>query len=261
MSPATLRFFPSSTNGHFVRRNPPVNRTTRHSTAANFAELPWRPLSEAASPTKEMEPRMRTDEHGLGKRKNDGKLDTDEIDRKQTRIPAGLLYCFYPRLSGKSVVPIFLLVGAGFGGGMHAVLGGFVDAARRRFLVNAVKMIERAGAFADGKTFFDLFRHVGFGEQHGLAQRATAGKLRGNGGGECASRAVRVFAFEVIAAETQHFRSIEENVDGFFHVAALDDHGERATLDNLARRGFHRSMILDGNAGKNFGFGDIRSDH
>ena len=84
---------------------------------------------------------MRTDEHGLGKRKNDGKLDTDEIDRKQTRIPAGLLYCFNPRLSGKSVVPIFLLVGAGFGGGMHAVLRDFMDATRGRFRTQPVEMI------------------------------------------------------------------------------------------------------------------------
>ena len=42
-----------------------------------------------------------------------------------------------------------LLVGAGFGGGVHAVLGNFVDAARRRLLMDAVEMIERAGAFAD----------------------------------------------------------------------------------------------------------------
>jgi hypothetical protein len=72
------------------------------------------------------------------------------------------------------------LVGAGFGGGVHAVLGDFVDAARRRFLVNAIKMIERARAFTDGVTFFDGLGHVGFGEQHGFSQRAAAGKLRRN---------------------------------------------------------------------------------
>ena len=67
------------------------------------------------------------------------------------------------------------LVSAGFGGGVHAVLGNFVDAARGRFLVYAVKMIERAGALADGLTFFDRFRDIRFGEQHGFPQRASAG--------------------------------------------------------------------------------------
>ena len=42
---------------------------------------------------------------------------------------------------------------AGFGGGMHAVLGHFVDAAQRRFVVRAVEMIERAGALADANPF------------------------------------------------------------------------------------------------------------
>ena len=81
----------------------------------------------------------------------------------------------------------FFLVGAGFGGGVHAVLGNFVDAAGGRFLVDAIEMIERTGALADGVTFFDRFRHVRFGEQHGFAQRASAGKLRGNGRCERAS--------------------------------------------------------------------------
>ena len=93
------------------------------------------------------------------------------------------------------------LVGAGFGGGVHAVLRNFVDAARGRFLVDAVEMIERAGALADGETFFDGFGHIGFGEQHGFPQRAPAGKLRRNGRRERASRSVRVFTLEVIAAE------------------------------------------------------------
>jgi hypothetical protein len=79
------------------------------------------------------------------------------------------------------------LVGAGFGGGVHAVLRDFVDAARGRFLMNAVKMIERAGTLSDGETFFDGLGHVRFGEQHGFPQRAAAGKLRCNSGRERAS--------------------------------------------------------------------------
>ena len=69
---------------------------------------------------------------------------------------------------------------------MHAVLRNFVDAALRRFLMHAVEMVERAGALADGKSSFDRFGHIGFCEQHGFAQRAPAGKLRGNGRSECA---------------------------------------------------------------------------
>jgi hypothetical protein len=68
-------------------------------------------------------------------------------------------------------------VGAGFGGGVHAVLRDFVNAARRRFLVRAVKMIEWAGALADGETLFDRYRHIRFREQHGFPQRPSAGKL------------------------------------------------------------------------------------
>ncbi len=88
---------------------------------------------------------------------------------------------------------ISFLVRAGFGGGVHAVLRNFVDAARRRFLVHAVEMIERAGTLADGESFFNGLGDVGFGEQDGLAQGAPAGKLRGDGRSERASRAVRIF--------------------------------------------------------------------
>ena len=86
------------------------------------------------------------------------------------------------RLCGK-----YFLVSAWFGGGVHAVLGNFVDAARGRFLVDTVEMIERARAFSDSITLFDRFRHVRFREQHGFPQRAPAGKLRGNSRRERAS--------------------------------------------------------------------------
>jgi len=68
----------------------------------------------------------------------------------------------------------FFLVRAGFGGGVHSVLGNFVDAARGRFLVDAIKVIERAGAFSDRVAFFDRFCHIRFGEQDRFAQRAPA---------------------------------------------------------------------------------------
>ncbi len=70
---------------------------------------------------------------------------------------------------------------AGFGGGVHAVLRDFVDAAWGRLLVDAIKMIERAGALSDGVTFFDCLRDVCFGEQDGFAQRTAAGEECGDG--------------------------------------------------------------------------------
>ena len=113
-----------------------------------------------------------------------------------------------------------------------------MDAALRRFLMNAVEMIERTGAFADGKSFFDRFGNVGLGQKHGFAQRRPQAS--------CAAMAEAnvhpepcVFSLLRWSPPSVRFAAIEENVDGFFHVAALDDHGVRASLDDLARRRFH----------------------
>src|SRR5258708_7066686 len=111
-------------------------------------------------------------------------------------------------------------------------------------------MIERAGALADGVTLFDGLGHIRFGEQHRFLQWAPARKLGSDGRRERASGSVRVFTLEMIAAEAKHFRPVKEDVDGFLHVATLDDHGARTALDDLARCGFHRSMILDRDARK-----------
>jgi len=70
-------------------------------------------------------------------------------------------------------------VGGGFGGGVHAVLGNFVDPARGRFDALAVEMIEGDAAFADGVTFFDGFGDVGFRKRGGFEQAASGGQLRG----------------------------------------------------------------------------------
>lgn len=69
----------------------------------------------------------------------------------------------------------------GLGGGMHSVLRDFVHAARGRLLVDAIKMIERAGAFADRETVLDGLLDVSFGKQHRIAKRPPRGKLRGDG--------------------------------------------------------------------------------
>jgi len=43
-------------------------------------------------------------------------------------------------------------------------------------------------------------------------------------------------------------------------VAAFDDYGARAHLDDFARGGFHVGYIFDGQPGENFGFRHIWSD-
>src|SRR5258706_8954038 len=72
-----------------------------------------------------------------------------------------------------------LLVGGGFGGRVHAMLGDFVDAASGRLDALAVEMIERHAAFPDGVAFFDGFCNVGFGECGGFQERATGSEQRG----------------------------------------------------------------------------------
>jgi hypothetical protein len=76
------------------------------------------------------------------KKKKDEEITRKEINRKC--CPTVILsFRFYPCSSvcicGSTLFDF--LVGAGFGGGVHAVLRNFVDAARGRFLVYAVKMI------------------------------------------------------------------------------------------------------------------------
>ena len=71
-------------------------------------------------------------------------------------------------------------MGSGFGRGMKAVLRNFVRAARGRLLQEAVEVMERARALADGKAFFNGFGYVGFGEHDGVGELASAGKLSGN---------------------------------------------------------------------------------
>ena len=61
------------------------------------------------------------------------------------------------------------LVRGGLRGGMHAVLWNFVDASQRLLLMEAVKLIEWSGAFADLVRLLDGFRDISLGENHGFA--------------------------------------------------------------------------------------------
>lgn len=75
-----------------------------------------------------------------------------------------------------------LLVGGGFGGGVHAVLGDFVDAAKCGLLGEAEELVEGAGAFADAVGAFDGFGYVRFREDYGLAKRRAVAELSGDRG-------------------------------------------------------------------------------
>ncbi len=88
---------------------------------------------------------------------------------------------------------------------MHAVLRDFVDAASRRLLIEAEKLIERAGAFADRVGLFDGLGNVSLREDHRLAQLLTSGKLRRDSRRKSAAGTVGIGALDVIAAE--HFDS------------------------------------------------------
>src|SRR6266851_4913905 len=106
--------------------------------------------------------------------------------------------------------PVTFLAGGGLGSGVHPVLRDFVDAARRRLLMDAVEMIERTGSFSDRESFFDGFGDIGLGEENGIAKGASAGQLRGNGRSERAARTVRVLRLHVVAAEREDFDAVEE---------------------------------------------------
>src|SRR5438552_7026555 len=130
-------------------------------------------------------------------------------------------------------------VGGWFGGGMHAVLGNFVDAAGGRLDALAVEMIERDAALADGIALFDGLGDVGFRQSGSFKQRAPRGKLRGKRGGKRTPRAVRSLFFHAVASELKDFRAVKKNVIGALHVAALHDYGASCHLDDLARGRFH----------------------
>jgi len=61
---------------------------------------------------------------------------------------------------------------------MHAMLRHFVDAPRRRFVVTSIEVVERTGAFPDGKAIFNGFHYISFGEHDRLVQAPPQGKLR-----------------------------------------------------------------------------------
>src|SRR6266849_7916002 len=126
-------------------------------------------------------------------------------------------------------------VSGGFGGGVHTVLGDFVDAAGGRLDALAVEMIERDAAFADGIALFDGFGDVGFSERRSFDERTRGSKLRRNRRCKRAAGSVCALRLDPISDELDHFAAVKENVDGALHVATFDDHGAGAHFDEFAR--------------------------
>ena len=65
-----------------------------------------------------------------------------------------------------------------FGGRMHAMLWNFVDTSRRRLLMEAKKLIERTGTFADLVGLFNRLGDVSLRQDHSFAELLAASKLR-----------------------------------------------------------------------------------
>src|SRR6266404_1102875 len=77
---------------------------------------------------------------------------------------------------------------------------------------------------------------------------------------ESATGAVQEFFLTLISGERHDLIAIEEDVDGFVHVAALDDYCVSAHLNDFSRCGFHVAGVLYGQAGKDFRLGNIWSN-
>src|SRR5260370_25137173 len=101
------------------------------------------------------------------------------------------------------------LVRDGFGGGVHAVLGDFVDAAGGGLNALAVEMIERNAALADGVALFDGLSDVGFGESRGFEQSAACCQLRGQRRSKTTAGSVRIVCLHAISTELDHFGAVK----------------------------------------------------
>src|SRR5882762_7870906 len=77
---------------------------------------------------------------------------------------------------------------------------------------------------------------------------------------ESATGAVQELFLTLIAGERHDLIAIEQDIDGFVHVAALDDYCASAHLHDFSRCGFHVTGVLYGQAGKDFRLRNIWSD-
>src|SRR5882757_8449843 len=84
--------------------------------------------------------------------------------------------------------------------------------------------------------------------------------MSGEGTGESAAGTVQEFFLTFVSGERHDLIPIEEDVDGFIHVAALDDYRVGAHLDDFSGRGFHVAGVLYGQTSKNFRLRNIWSN-
>src|SRR5258706_8733762 len=84
--------------------------------------------------------------------------------------------------------------------------------------------------------------------------------MSGEGTGESAAGTVQEFFLTFVSGERHDLIAIEEDVDGFIHVAALDDYRVRAHLHDFSGRGFHVAGVLYGQTGKDFRLRNIWID-
>src|SRR6266403_553494 len=78
--------------------------------------------------------------------------------------------------------------------------------------------------------------------------------------GESTTGAVQEFFLTLISGERHDLIAIEQDIDGFIHVAALDDYRVRAHLHDFSRRGFHVAGVLYGQTGKDLRLRNIWSN-
>ena len=104
------------------------------------------------------------------------------------------------------------LVRGGLGGRVHAVLRDFVNAARRRPLMEAEKLVERSSALTRRIGLFDCLGDVGLRQDRRIAKMLPARQLRRKRRGECATRAVRIRTPHVFTAERVDSRGVAQHI-------------------------------------------------
>src|SRR5712672_3186595 len=84
--------------------------------------------------------------------------------------------------------------------------------------------------------------------------------MSGERTGESATGTVQEFFPAFVSGEWHDLIAIEEDVDGFIHVAALDDYRVRAHLNDFSGRSFHVAGVPYGQTSKNFRLRNIWSN-
>src|SRR6267154_5415996 len=84
--------------------------------------------------------------------------------------------------------------------------------------------------------------------------------MSGEGTGEGAAGTVQELFLTFVSREWHDLIAIEQDIDGFIHVAALDDYRLRAHFDDFSGRGFHVAGVFYGQTSKNFRLRNIWSN-